>query len=215
MTTTNANPFISTRELWGKQEPFTDAAKVAAALAEAWEGATLGECEGGPYGIGRVMLGDLAVTIRADSRSLGRIEAIAGAPALTRQTGTLYGDQYDFPKASADTAKGAAKLAADLKRRVVDPAAEPLKAVQAKVQDYRDNRAGLERTVEAFRASFPTAEISGGQTIADWEADFRIPHGTSWITGRLNARGSITLNRVPSIAIDKAAAVFGLLYGEA
>lgn len=212
-TNTAANPFLSSRELYGKQEPYTNVAKLAQALAAQWEGATLGECEEGPYGIGRVVLGDLVVVLRADTRKLGRVSVYSGAPSITRHTGAIYGVQW--PEANVDSGRPFEKLAADIKRRVVDQSAEALTAAQEKLTAYRGHHAGMTAAAETFKATFPTAEMDVPSDVTKWEARFRIQEGTRYITGRIGASGGITLDHFPTIPADKAAAVFALLYGEA
>lgn len=209
--TTNANPYIVTPTV-PHRGPYVDAVAIAKDLAAAW-GAELGECEPGAYGTGRVVFGDLVVTIRADSRKLGRIEAYSGAPAITRVTGTLHG--VEWPEASLDSGRGIAKIAADLKRRVVEPAAEPLAKAQAKLAALNADRENLERNAAALSGALPFLDISVPEDRTKWEAPVYASRNGVYLSGRLNSNGGLYLDRIPTIPADRVQAVLAALFGDA
>lgn len=206
---TNENPFIFTTGTAGYERRYVDASQVAKALAAAW-GASVGESEPGAHGIGRVVFeSGLMVTVRDDSRKLGKIEVFAGCPKLERKL-----DHYSrpqFPKASADTGKGIDKLAADLMRRVVEPSALPLAQLEQRFAAQTNDRENLKAHAEALQAAIPglRVDIPGDETRTDASVGGQI--GGVYVTARLSSSGSVSIDRLTSLGASQALAVFAAL----
>ncbi|WP_066803316.1 hypothetical protein [Sphingomonas asaccharolytica] len=207
--TTPANPFIVTPEDT-RRDPYVDVAAVAKALAETW-GATLGECEPGSWGIGRIVMDDLVVTVTANDQKAGGIRVYTGAPTITRLTGTLY--DVEWPAAKADTGKGIEKLAADLKRRVLDPAAESVAAARAKLATMNTDRENLERHAAALTAAFPFLDIRIPEGVNKWEAPVYVVKDGVNLMGRLNSDGGLYLDRLSIVGADRLPAFLAVLFG--
>lgn len=201
------NPFVKTSPAPFSTQ-YVDCVAVAKALAETW-GGTLGEGEACAHGIGRVILGDLTVYIRA-AKDLGRVEVGASAPALERSVS--HYSRPTFPRVSSDTAKGIAKLAADLKRRVVDPAQAPLAELKGKVTAQTDARTELEAHATALRLSMPFLDIKVPADAQALEASVYCSKDSLYLSGRLLSDGRLTIDRLSAIDTDRAAAVLRALY---
>lgn len=205
------NTFISIRSSFGSTVQYVDALKVADALAKAW-GAERGECEPGPYGIGRVIVdGRLTITIRPDSRKLGKIEVFASCPYLERKL-----DAYSrpkFPKASADTGKGIDRLAADLKRRVIDEAKLPLAQLEARFNAQAEQREQLQALADALAFQVPGLRVDVPQDETRLDASFSASAHGVHVSGRLSSSGSVSLDRVTGLEGERGLAVLQALLG--
>lgn len=207
---TTANPFV-TIEAAGRR--FVNCDLVAKALAEAW-GAELGECEPGAYGMGRVLFpSGLVVYIRQDHRKFGNVSVTSGYPKLDRTLSAH--ERPTFPHASGSTSRGIATLAKDLKRRVVDAAAEPMAALDAKMASRADTRVALLAHMDALQAAAPGLRVSVAADLAHTHADISGQAGETYIRGTLYATGQITIERISGIPQAKALAVMAALSGEA
>ncbi|MFC3214630.1 hypothetical protein [Novosphingobium panipatense] len=205
------NPFISSLSVFGKTEEYLDAAKVADALAKAW-GAAVGECEPGRYGLGRVIFDSgLTVVIRSDHRKLGKIEVFACCPHLERQL-DVY-SRPKFPKASADTAKGIEKLAADLKRRVVDEANVPLAQLHGRFESQTQKRDQLQAFADALAYQVPGLRVEVPEDKTKLDATLRLNVSGLYVSGRLSASGSVSFDRIDGVGNEKALALLQALTG--
>lgn len=207
--TANENPFVFTNGSAGYERRYVEAAKVAEALAAAW-GASLGESEPGEYGLGRVVFeSGLIVTVRTDSRKLGKIEVFSSCPSLERKLASY--SRPKFPKASADTAKGIEKLAADLKRRVVDAAEIPLAQIKQRFASHTADREALKKHAWAIEADIPGLRVDIPQDETKTEGTIRGQLGGVYVTARLSSSGSVSIDRLTSLGASQALAVFAAL----
>lgn len=204
---TASNPFIVI-PTEADRSSYVDVAKIAQELAKAW-GAEVGECEEGAFGIGRVLIDGLTIYVRGGLQ-LSKIDVGASCPALERKLSHYA--RPEFPRASADTAKGIEKLAADLKRRVVDKAQAPLATLQASFSAQCGHRENLKAHAEAMRAAVPGLEVSISADETDTTAALRGNAGGLYFTGRLSSSGSVSFDRVGSIGNAKALKVLAALF---
>jgi hypothetical protein len=153
----------------------------------------------------KLIIGDLTIYLRVEhGAQKGRVGISCGNPALERQ---MTGTRPDFPRITVDASRPLNKLAADIKRRVIEDAAEPLAKLRAMVSGQQSERAECEAHAAKIRDAFPQARIEFGDPLKT-EASFHMDGGGTWVSGRLQSSGALYVDRV---GIVRGARVLPLL----
>lgn len=209
---TNAHPFISTSIVYGREEANTDHEAFAAALAGQLEGARVEITEPGRWGFSRVHLpGSMWIAVRPMYGKLGRVElkiypGIGGDVDAARRV--------TFPGMTADTGRGAAKVAAEVRRKLIEPAGPLMDRVREAIGAAEARVSALSQFAQALSAAIPglTVETPASRDASEGKWSLSAP---TYAYGRVYADGSITLDRSASLKGDKALAVLAALAGEA
>lgn len=213
MTTNTAapgSPFIVRETIHGHERAYIDLAGLATALAPLL-GGTVGECEPGQYGRGQMVFGDLRVFLLATPNQ--RLDVRCGAPALQRITG--HSSNTVWPSITLGLGKGLDRIAADIKRRVLDKAAKPLDDTRRTFDEIAARRARLVEAVERFRAAVPQASVTIPEDVCAWRARLYYNANGFYCSGTVDADGDVSLERTSTIHADKVAAFFALVGGGA
>jgi hypothetical protein len=119
--------------------------------------------------------------------------------------------RFDTPIASLDATRPVERLAADIKRRVIDAGADALANWREALEQERRRRSDLARTVKRIAAEIPAADVA---LTSDGEsATFYLNNGSAYLSGTLYADGTLSVQRCGSIPADRLVAVVAALSG--
>jgi hypothetical protein len=189
-----SNPWVKEETRYSRPEYILDVPAFAAALA-AQLGGTVEATESGFAGSARIRVGELCLYVRTEhGAKFGRVEIHSGAPEATDKL--HYSERPSFPSGSFDTARPLDRLAADIRRRIIEPAAEPTAKAKAKLEANNGHRAQLEAAAAELRAAFPTVQITIRDGTSVTQADVYYSRDGAHLSGRLNADGSLNVERI-------------------
>jgi hypothetical protein len=207
------NPFVTTREQYGRTEYNFDTAAFVRALADAL-GMAIIERENG-FDTPRLDLGDgLTMYARADSygANKGRVE-LSTYTELGRAIAGRY-SAVKFPSINIDPRRPMDALVKDVRKRLIAPSAEPLATVKARTAEHAQARNSLGERVAALRAAWPgklDITVKDNATSASLWATGSSGH---YLHGTLYEDGRVSIDRIGDLRGDKAAALFAVLFAE-
>jgi hypothetical protein len=156
-----------------------------------------------------IALGDLRIYIRAGyGAHKGRAEIGVHAPSVASQ---LNYQRAQWPKMTADAGRPVEKIAAEIKRRVIEPAAPVLADLKAQLANQLDQRSQIEAHAEAIRKAFPMVSVKfedGQRTQAQVYGNA----GGAYLSARLNPDGGLYPDRVGSIGPERTHALLAALF---
>ena len=189
-----ANPFIKASDRYSRTEYYLDFESFAPALAKAL-GGTVADVEAGTIGSARLRVADLTLYIRPEfGAKFGRVEIMSGQPEPEKLI--HYSDRPSFPSGSFDTGRALDKLAADIQRRIIAAAAAPAATLKARIEKTQSHRAKLEAAARELNAQFPAVQITVKDGTGVTHADVYYNHAGAYLYGRLNADGSLYVDRI-------------------
>lgn len=169
-------------------------------------GAKTGEMEGGTYVVGHIALGDLALHLNAEyGAKMGRVKVSIGyAGPYT------YDRRISWPSITVDASRPLDKIAADVKRRVIEPAAAPLAQLREIEAALANGRAAVEAQAAKITKCYPFAsvKVKTGEAQADLYMNRDV-----YLSGRLNANGSLYVDRLGTVPPERLSAVLAALFG--
>lgn len=109
-----------------------------------------------------------------------------------------------FPEARISSDKPLERIASEIRRRVIEPSAEPFAKVKADYADLQASQQGIQAQVAAVKAAFPwlKVDLEEGKT----EATVYANGGGAYLSGRLTKDGAIYVDRCGTINADRAEA---------
>lgn len=198
------NPFLVTGE---RGEAYLDTVKLAEALAPL-VGGTVEKREPGAYGRTVIVMPDgLRLFVSGDYKAKRRAIISSYCPEELRQAA----GRVSFPDATVDAGRPIDAIARDIKRRVVEPAAEPLAKVRERAEQDRKARESLVAVCRDLQRKFPTLRIDLPEGEA-YQASFSAYGGPDGhVSGRISASGKVTIDRISSIGLELAETLFAAL----
>jgi hypothetical protein len=190
--TTTDHPYMRTVENYGRTERQFEIKRFCADLAPLVGAAVV--CEDGSHDRPNLVRNDgLTLYVCGKWNAPGRVSVSVGAPEITRR---LDHSHYvaKFPSATFDAARPLDKLAADIRRRLIEPAAEPLEKLRQALATQEGGRAATERHAAAILARWPAARITF--------ADERKTQATLYLAGvsaSLTSDGGLYVDRIGGV----------------
>ncbi len=190
--------FIATRTSYGREEKFLSIGRFAKALAPLL-GATLELAHGDEDGWmtqARLVLGDLTIFVsaRGGTQARPRPELRAYPTASTQKLYNKF-TVPKFPEMTVDASRPLDKIAADVKRRLIEPSAEPLAKVKELFAALAAQESSLAGNIARLRQAFPTATIRDPETNAT-SASFYLTTPDCYLSGTLKQDGSLYVERL-------------------
>lgn len=175
--------------------------------------AALGGSDADPeYQGGRFNVDGLAVYLRQGyGAKVRRVTVTSGtADKDAHRLAYARGSVPSFPSITIDPDRPLDVLVKDIKRRVIEASAEPMAALAALAAAQADTASQLKAAADRINAKFPGAvTVSGDDTKRN--ADVYLNGAGSYLSGRLNADGTLYVDRVGSVPAHKVEALLALL----
>lgn len=166
------------------------------------------------YTSGDFMLpGGLQVCVAASSKKKGfwRISASVEWRERSKLNGRFA--HTPFPEAYISASKSLAQIAKEVKRRVIEPAKEPLAKVTAQLAELASDQASIGQRAAELRAKFPWLSVTVKD--GDTEAQLYANGGAVYFYGRLSNHGSIYVDRIGSIDANRVERLLAALAPDA
>lgn len=163
---------------------------------------------------GAIQVGELSLVFtKGNGASVGRVTISAVCPDKIRQY-LGYQGLPDFPSMTVDVTRPVEAIARDIKKRVIDKAAEPLDKAKAMFNEWTDITEQTRKYVYAIAEKYPKIRFSDMQASKPHNrVNFsRYDVSGGYFDGYVSADGKVcfsTLHASP----DQAAAIFKILMG--
>lgn len=205
--------FISTETKYGHEEKRFDLCGFARAIAAHLDGYTVDtRDEESHYPSATLVKGDARINLRNGyGAKFGKIEFAAyhaGAGVLDS-----YARSLDVDNISIDGTRDVAKIAADLKRRMLDKLPDAIAAVDARIVERAARVDGLASIIAELQTAFPGLSINRRDENAT-SADVYFNHDGRYLTGSIDADGCLSIQRLSLRTADDARALFALVAGK-
>lgn len=198
--------FVAT-ERYGRIEVEFDSKRFLSDLA-----AALGGTDVDPeYQGGRFSVGELAMYLRQGWGAKARRVTIncGTTDKSAHQLAYARGRVPDFPEISIDPDRPLDAVVKDIRKRLIEPAAEPLAALKSLASEQADTVATLRAHAERINASYPGSVTLRDETKS--EASFYLNSAGCYLSGRLNTDGSLYVDRLGTVPSSKLDALLKLL----
>jgi len=126
--------------------------------------------------------------------------AVGIEAADVKSLGYVQGDDYKTPRAKVSSSRPIEKIAADIKRRVIEPSAAPIAKLRALLAQRNESAVNLTKAAAALRKEFPSLKVE----VKDGESY----NGSVWnqghyLSGSLYADGSVSISHIGSLSAEK------------
>lgn len=198
---------------YGRTETKIDVQRMAADLAAALGGATDPECSDSSYR-GALSVGDLRLWLSPGyGAKAQRVTISAHGPAAMRQFLSHTSHLPAWPEITVDANRDPAAIAAAV-RRLIAASAEPLAALKAEFDKWRETTDRAADAGAKLQAAWPMLKVSAKTDSpthkADWSA---YESGRYSLGGSINHEGTVSIDRI-SVTADVARAIMALVLGE-
>jgi hypothetical protein len=155
---------------------------------------------------------DLKIVLRCDVYGdAGKVRVTAAPRAVLGDDAPHYSeDAYRMPAALVSPHRSIAAIAGDVTRRVVTPAAAPLKATLAYAAARRGERCALEQAVARLREASPETFVESSLQPSRYERRISFVSG---LDATVYSSGHVRIDRVPIIRCETLVAILALLRG--
>lgn len=194
MTDAKRNPFMVEQELFGRPNTYLDLAGFAEALAKEL-GETADVRERGPYAIAGVSCAN-GVHLHVAGEYGAKFGRVAVSARIPAEDTLDHHERTKLPRITVDSARPLQALAKDIRRRVLEPAAEALKASADTLKAVEDRREALAGHVAKLRETFPGLQVTPDERGDRASLYFNNSDRGGYITGTLYADGRMCLDRV-------------------
>ena len=209
--------YIEVVQSYGHDERKLNVARFAADLRKALGGAPLPakDCDTDVYRHARFALDGNEITLTSGWRRNEIDKVTVRCSPLNCKldyNNTPRGDEYKLPEATVSAERPLQAIAADIKRRVIEPAKAPI----AKRREYAATLAkqanDLASTCARLRERFPglSVTLKNGATYSA-----SLYHNTDagpYLSGQVHADGSMSIDRLGSLSADQFERVMTALY---
>lgn len=209
---TQENPYIATREMYGRQESYLDFKAFGAALAKAL-GASVTNSEPGCYGSCRLKLDDLTLYLGRSNKSGGKWIVHVGAGCPEIETRIHYSERGKFPSANVDSGRPTDVIAKDITRRVIEPGKVALAELKAKFAKQNSTNAELRAQAKALCEAFPGFQVNVENDQSS-SAGIWGSNAGHYVTGTLYADGSISVQHIGTMDAERARRVLTALFAK-
>jgi hypothetical protein len=141
----------------------------------------------------------------------GRVRIGIGAPEIERRL-KYRPDKAKFGEITLDASRPLDKIAADVRRRLIEPAALPLAAFRLALAEQDADRARCEAHVAAICERFPNVSAKFADE-RDTQATLYANGGGAFLSARLCSDGGLYVDRVGGVGADRAMAFIAALCG--
>lgn len=212
--TKSSNPFVHSRETgYSKDDLYLDVSEFARALAPLLDSsAVFQEIEPGAWGSARIIIGSLHIFIgraqQSKSDSKWRVWVHSGVERAI-QTQIEHHGLPTLPEATIDTGRPLTTLAADIKRRIIDAAMEPVRARVKRYEEKLGQQSAINKQAVILREAIP-----GIKVMVEKDAlcgDIYLNQGGAYFSGSLHHDGTVTVQHIGSLSAAKAQALLRLL----
>lgn len=152
--------------------------------------------------------GDLTLHVTAQTWSAAKANRIIISARVTGvahednpRTAGYTGDKFRMPSITVSGDRSIFAIAKDVRRRVVEAAAEPATAIREYVRERHAGRDSLASHVANMKASFPEISFADGRG-DNYSCPFSLwleKPSKFYLNGRLNSDGSINIDNMSSV----------------
>jgi hypothetical protein len=141
----------------------------------------------------------------------GRVEVTISAPDVPWVDRNMHDKKHCTTQASINPeARTIERIAADVKKRVIDPSQEPLRLQRAYAAQMAAARIGIVGHMKALQAAVPGLYVKR-QTETELSANISGGANCAYVSARLNSDGSVSIQHITSMSADKFARVMAIL----
>lgn len=211
--------YITTRERFGRQERVLDVQRFTIDLADLLGGTYI---KPNPDNLDRgeryasLRLDDCEIGITVNWRCGEKVNVSIGPADLNfnaRGYSRPYGDEYRTPNATVSVTRPIERIAADIKRRVIEAGKAPIAKLRAHAEQLDQAAKGLVSTVDRLRKRYPALQVKVEQGATTSGSIYSNGEGP-YLNGRVYADGSVSVERLGSLTADQFDRVMRALYGE-
>ena len=159
-------------------------------------------------------LGDALISVNKHWEKSKRGKVTIGIAPLNLKLAygdTPRGPEYTTPSATVSTERPLGQIAADVKRRVIDPGKAPIAALVAHAVLCGEQRNELAATAERLRKAYPMLQVNVKDGERYSASLYRNVTGEPYLSGNVRADGSATIDRL-SLTAEQFEAVMKALY---
>jgi hypothetical protein len=121
--------------------------------------------------------------------------------------------EYKLPSATVTASRPLDKLAADIKRRVIDPAKAPIEARRKLAADLKQRESNLVAHAARMRREFPGLDVKVKD--GDTHSGSLYANGaTPYLSGTFYADGSVSIDRIGSLSAKAFAKVWAAIQND-
>lgn len=207
------NPFMRTRDCFGREEQYFSLADFGEALAKEI-GAKVEIAEPGPYGNVRLSVEGGRMRLGFSMGYGAKAERITISAYLPQEQKLDFHARSKLPTISVDRNREIAAIGRDVTRRIVEPSRPLLAASEEKIAAKEATAARLLDLCAELEAQFPglSAAPRGENEIT---APIYYNHDGAYLTGTLYADGHMTFERVSLKTPEGARGLLAALVSEA
>lgn len=201
----------------GRTETKTDIRRFAADLARELGGELLPQkydWSDANDRIAHIKLGNDELALHGNSYGdKGRVSVSIDAPEINHDDRSSYDKSHKTESAKVNPdGRPIASIAKDIRKRVIDASAAALAAKRQYAADKIATRGGLDAQIAKLGKDIPGIQVSK-RNASDLQASvstYRINNGT-YVDGRLNADGSVSIDRMSTVSPEQFRAIVAVL----
>lgn len=153
----------------------------------------------------RILINDTELTLSAGWKS-GEVNKVTvsiwPAEQALRHVDVPRGDGFELPSATVSASRPLHRVAADIKRRVIEPATAPLAKRRERLIQVGERARDLKKSAERLRKQFPGLSINTDQDRGQTGTVYYNADGV-YFNGRLNADGSVYPDRLGTLTAEQ------------
>jgi hypothetical protein len=212
-----SNPYVKTETKYGREERSLDIHRFARDLAKAIGGKVIPQAPG-------EIINERYASIEIDGAAIGLtggwgrndLEKVAVriSPLGLKLSynDTPRGDEFKTPEAKVSTARPLATIAADIKRRVIDPGAAPIAKLREHAAACVQQATDLRATADRLRKRYPGLSVTVKDDARHSAPFYRNDNKGPYLSGTVYPDGSASIERVGSLSPEQFARVMAALY---
>lgn len=212
-----SNPYVKTETKYGREERSLDIHRFARDLAKAIGGKVIPQAPG-------EIINERYASIEIDGAAIG-LTGGRGRNDLEKVTvrisplglklsynDTPRGDEFKTPEAKVSTARPLAAIAADIKRRVIDPGAAPIAKLREHATACVQQAADLQSTADRLRKRYPLLSVTVKDGARHSASLYRNANDEPYLSGTVQADGTVSIDRLGSLTAAQFERVMAALY---
>jgi hypothetical protein len=122
------------------------------------------------------------------------------------------GDGYRMPSIKISVDRPMERLAADIKRRLIEPAREPAEKRREYVAKLNESAANLTLTADKLRKRFPGLTVRMEKDATHSGTVYHNSSGTPYLNGRFYADGKVSIDQLGSLSAAQFERVMKAIY---
>jgi hypothetical protein len=200
--------YLKDHESFGRIEKRIDLVRFAADLAKQLAGKTTTEAQYPDERQG-VMVGTDLINLSADNHKK-RVHVSISAPEVPWDDRNTYDKAHKTESASVNPdGRTIERIAADIKRRVIEPSKEPLRLQREHAVKMAEGRASIVRLSAALKARLPGLDVRTNEK----EQRAAIYSGSNghYLSATLSGDGTIAVERLGSMPMSKFERIVAIL----